>query len=114
LLFAAAFQSNNSVPGQLAAIQSQLSSLQAQVASLANKGRRKFYVTPTLHDGAHALSACATGYHMASLWEIHDTSNLTYDTDLGVTQDIRAYAPFHLGLDSDWDKRQYHARRRSR
>jgi hypothetical protein len=57
LLFAAAFQSDKSVPGQLAAIQSQLDTLQAQVASLANKGPRKFYLTKTQHDGAHALTA---------------------------------------------------------
>ena len=36
LLFGAAFQSSNSVPGQLQAIQAQLSGLQTQVASLAN------------------------------------------------------------------------------
>ena len=28
-----------------------------------------------------ALTACASGYHMASLWEILDVSNLTYDYD---------------------------------
>jgi hypothetical protein len=26
---------------------------------------------------------CAVGYHMASLWEIHEPSNLRYDTALG-------------------------------
>jgi hypothetical protein len=46
---------------------------------------RSFYLTPTTHNGAAALSACARGYHMASLWEILDPSNLRYDTDLGQT-----------------------------
>jgi hypothetical protein len=45
---------------------------------------RGFYLTPALHNGGTALSACARGYHMASLWEILDPSNLRYDTDLGV------------------------------
>ncbi len=85
LLLGAAFQSSNSVPGQLKDIQSQLSGLEAQIASLANKGPRKFYLTKTLHTGAQALSACATGYHMASLWEIHDPTNLRYNTELGFT-----------------------------
>jgi hypothetical protein len=64
LLFGAAFQM--SVPDQLKAIQSGISDLQAQVASLA-KGPRKFYLTRTEHDGAHALSACAAGYHMVAV-----------------------------------------------
>ena len=90
LLFAAAFQSSNSVPGQLAAIQSQLSRLEAQVAS---SEPRKFYLTRTQHTGAEALSACAAGYHMASAWEILDTSNLRYDTDLGRTTDDSGFGP---------------------
>jgi hypothetical protein len=49
-------------------------------------GPRKFYLTQTLDNGSQALSACAAGYHMASLWEIFDPSNLKYDTTLGVTQ----------------------------
>jgi hypothetical protein len=88
LLFGAAFQSSNSVPAQLQAIQSQLSALQAQV-----KGPRKFYLTKTGHNGAEALSACAVGYHMASLREIFDTSNLRYDTDLGLTLGDSGFGP---------------------
>ena len=65
LLFGAAFQSPNSVPAQLQAIL-------AKLTDLADKGPRKFYLTKTEHNGAQALSACAPGYHMASLWEIHD------------------------------------------
>lgn len=48
-------------------------------------GPRKFYMTNTTHDGSLALSACASGYHMASLWEIFDPSNLSYQTELGLT-----------------------------
>ena len=47
---------------------------------------RAFYLTQDHFTGAEALSACAEGYHMASLWEIFDTSNVRYKTDLGFTQ----------------------------
>jgi len=47
--------------------------------------RKSYYVTKTSHDGSEALTACAEGYHMASLWEIFDTSNLRYNTQLGAT-----------------------------
>jgi hypothetical protein len=46
---------------------------------------RQYYMTANTHNGANALSACADGYHMASLWEIYDTSNLSYNTSLGKT-----------------------------
>ena len=49
------------------------------------RGPRKYYLTQSQHDGSQTLSACAEGYHMASLWEIHDPSNLRYDTTLGFT-----------------------------
>ena len=92
-LFGAAFQSSDSVSAQLAAIQPQISSLETQVASLANKGPRKFYLTKTPYNGAQALTACAAGYHMASLWEIYDPSNLRYDTELGYTLDDSGSGP---------------------
>lgn len=44
----------------------------------------KFYITPELVEGNAALTACAAGYHMASFWEISDTSNLKYDTGRGI------------------------------
>jgi hypothetical protein len=37
-----------------------------------------------MHAGNQALTACAAGFHMASLWEIYDPSNLKYDTTLGL------------------------------
>jgi hypothetical protein len=48
-------------------------------------GPRRFYLTNTEHKGNEALSACAEGYHMASIFEIFDPSNLKYDTTLGLT-----------------------------
>jgi hypothetical protein len=50
------------------------------------KGPRRFYLTTTRHFGNQALSACAAGYHTASLWEILDPTGLRYDTELGLTQ----------------------------
>jgi hypothetical protein len=49
------------------------------------RGLRKFYLTQGKYDGSQSLLACAEGYHMPSLWEIVDPSNLSYDTNLGVT-----------------------------
>jgi hypothetical protein len=46
---------------------------------------RAFYLTPLTYDGSQVLTACAAGYHMASIWEILDPSNLRYDTTLGFT-----------------------------
>ena len=92
LLFGAAFQSSNSVPAQLNAIQaqntalgSQITALQAQVASLVNNGPREFYLTTTTHPVNEVLSACAEGYHTAAMYEIHDPTDLRYETVLGLT-----------------------------
>ena len=60
---------------------------------LTRDPRKSYYLTQTQHNGGHALSACAAGYHMASLWEIHDPSNLRYDTQLGLTQDDSGFGP---------------------
>ena len=58
---------------------------QAPTASEAKKARRSYYLTRTEHPGDSALTACVAGFHMASLWEIFDTTNLRYDTTLGFT-----------------------------
>lgn len=39
---------------------------------------RHFYITNTNVNGSQAAAACAEGYHMASLWEIHQVSGLIY------------------------------------
>jgi hypothetical protein len=59
----------------------------APAAPAAFSGMRKYYLTPSIFYGDEALTACAPGYHMASLWEILDPSNLAYNTELGFTQD---------------------------
>lgn len=45
-----------------------------------------YLTTNTGHTGTTALSACTDGYHMASLWEILDPSNLQYNTSLGAVR----------------------------
>jgi hypothetical protein len=46
--------------------------------------RRRFYLTQDLHLGNDTLTACAAGFHMASFWEIRDTSKRAYDKVLGL------------------------------
>jgi hypothetical protein len=56
-------------------------------ASLAaSTGMRQFYLTIQEYDGDEPLTACAPGYHFASLWELADPSNLKYNTSLGFTK----------------------------
>jgi hypothetical protein len=62
--------------------------LLAALPSGAEAAGRKFYLTQDTFFGNQALTACAKGYHMASLWEIFNLSTLTYDTKRGqATQD---------------------------
>jgi hypothetical protein len=52
----------------------------------ASTSMRQYYLSGPILNATYALTACANGYHMASLWEILDTSNLKYDASLGVFQ----------------------------
>lgn len=55
-------------------------------ALLQGGSGRRYYLTAGVgYDGAEALTACADGYHLASIWEIWDVSNLIYNTSLGFT-----------------------------
>jgi hypothetical protein len=55
--------------------------------------RTSFYLTKTTHDGSQALTACTAGYHMASLYEVLDPSNLSYETQLGFSHDDSGVGP---------------------
>jgi len=48
-------------------------------------GQRLFYLSQNSADGASATYACHPGFHLASVWELLDPSNLVYDKTLGVT-----------------------------
>lgn len=54
---------------------------------------RKFYLTKNQFQGNQAPNACASDYHMASYWEIHEVSNLQYDTALGIPADDSGSGP---------------------
>jgi hypothetical protein len=54
---------------------------------------RMFYLSKTTVQGNAPLSTCSSGYHMASLWEIYNVSELKYDTMLGFTQDDSGNGP---------------------
>jgi hypothetical protein len=46
---------------------------------------RGYYLTKNTITGNKVLTACASGYHLASIWEIVNTSDLRYNTTLGRT-----------------------------
>jgi hypothetical protein len=54
--------------------------IQVMDALSGNANGNLFYLTNFSRNANQVLTACAAGYHMASLWEIYDPSNLTYDT----------------------------------
>lgn len=62
-------------------------------------GQRRFYITDLSVQPNQALTACASGFHFASLWEIADPSGLQYDTTLGqTTLDSGGGPPTIMGL----------------
>jgi len=63
------------------------------LVSAAEANSRKFYLTDDSFTGGQALTACAKGYHMASLWEIFNVGTLTYDTKLGFTREDGSSGP---------------------
>ena len=79
------------------------------IPSTADAGHKKFYVTLGGFHGNQALTACDRGFHMASLWEIFDPSNLEYDTkrgypgftdnDLGSGPPVRRFGWIRTGED---------------
>jgi hypothetical protein len=54
-------------------------------APMLAEAKTKYYLTPGTFQGNAALTACDTGFRMASLWEIRDTTNLQYDRSRGHT-----------------------------
>ena len=64
-----------------------------QPISAGSAALRQYYVTKDRYEATNAKTACAQGYHFASLWEIWDPSNLKYNTDLGLTRDDSGQGP---------------------
>jgi hypothetical protein len=77
--------------------------LVADVVGFFSKAEpRMYYLTTALFDGSQALTACAAGYHMASLWEIFHTSTLLYNTALGVVENDSGAGPPASTSHSGW------------
>ena len=68
--------------------------------SCSRDGKKMFYKTKEPHNGAQALAACDLGYHMASLWEIFETSALHYDRARGFSDSDSQGGP--PTFDSGW------------
>jgi hypothetical protein len=63
---------------------------------------KRYYLTQTFVDGAHPLTECGAGFHMASLWEIHDPSGHVYDLDLGSTSPDSGQGPPAREMGEGW------------
>ncbi len=65
----------------------------SQTADAAAPRVRRYYITQAQYLGGQALTACAKGFHMASLWEILSPSAMQYDTVLGGSAPDSGYGP---------------------
>ena len=93
LLVLAALTTSLAAPGAgaqgigLPAILAEIHKLRAEMAP------RRYYLTSELVPAGVATTACAADFHMASFWEIHDTTNLKYDSTLGLVLDDSGEGP---------------------
>lgn len=51
--------------------------------SCSTDGRRRYYLTTAQYDGANADTACPTGFHIATLYELSEPGTLHYDRTRG-------------------------------
>jgi hypothetical protein len=65
--------------GSVSASISTRSGTEATLAYMPHSSGRHVYLTNANYSSVQAPSACSSGYHMASLWEILDISNIIYD-----------------------------------
>jgi hypothetical protein len=56
------------------------SEVQVIEALSSDANGKLYYLTDFSVNGSQALTACTAGYHMASLWELYDLSNLRYNS----------------------------------
>jgi hypothetical protein len=57
-------------------------------AAVESARPRSFYLTDSVHNGADADDACEVGFHMASLWEVSDPSNVRYASHVADAFDV--------------------------
>ena len=81
------------VAGHLASTDQVASAADTWSVSSVTGPMREYYLTTATYNGASATTACASGYHMASIWEILDPSGLKYNTTLGHTTDDSGSGP---------------------
>jgi hypothetical protein len=80
-----------------------------QAVQATTTGMHQYYLTnASSYVGSQPKDACAIGYHMASLWEILDPSNLRYNVNLGYYREDIGMGPpsatfgwIRTGYDSD-------------
>ena len=63
------------------------------VQTSAAAERRSFYLSTVGVQGDSVKTACAAGYHAASLWEILDPTTLRYNKTLGFNRDDSGFGP---------------------
>jgi hypothetical protein len=63
----------------------QISTLQNLVTQIPTATRKKYFLSTETTGGEIDTGFCGSGFHMASLWEIFQTSALEYDTTRGLT-----------------------------
>jgi hypothetical protein len=59
----------------------------------ATAGAKKYFLTVDGFPGNAALDACGKGYHMATLWEIYDVTQLKYDAKRGQVREDSGSGP---------------------
>jgi len=64
-----------------------------QVLAKGPNDSPSYYLTPGEYLGDEVLFQCAKHYHFASIWEIRDTSNLSYDLKRGLTTEESGFGP---------------------
>jgi hypothetical protein len=64
-----------------------------QAPDASSSGMRRYYRTSDSFRPTEVFTACAAGYHFASIWEILDPSNLEYNSILGDYQADSGYGP---------------------
>ena len=64
-----------------------------EAVSAATDNMRRYYLGGPVADGTLPIGSCEPGYHFASVWEILDTSNLVYNTSLGVPAPDSGWGP---------------------
>lgn len=102
LLVIVAFSSSTArgAESQVRVEESSISAPESEVMSVSSGTGRRFYVTYSRYYSNEVLTACASGYHTASMWELYDVSNLVYAHD---QPNASSWADSGFGPPSQWN-----------